>query len=96
VRSTAEGEQPARNHAGGSNLSRTWPTPCDSIIEYAKSSITIDNRRSRRWAGIREPFVAKPRNMDEAKQNMRVEFRLVRADGEAAKPSDFDFSARRP
>ena len=27
--------------------------------------------------GIREPFVAKPSNLNEAKQNMRVEFRII-------------------
>jgi hypothetical protein len=41
--------------------------------------------------GIREPFVAKPANMDQAKQNMRVEFRVVRVPAEASKPTDFDF-----
>jgi hypothetical protein len=41
--------------------------------------------------GIREPFVAKPANMDEAKKNMRVEFRVVRVAAEASKPADFDF-----
>ena len=41
--------------------------------------------------GIREPFIAKPGNMEEAKQNMRVEFRLLRVTAEAASGSDFDF-----
>jgi hypothetical protein len=41
--------------------------------------------------GIREPFIAKPGNMDEAKQNMRVEFRLIRVEAEATTESDFDF-----
>jgi hypothetical protein len=41
--------------------------------------------------GVREPFIAKPANMDEAKQNMRVEFRILRVQAEAAKPADFDF-----
>ena len=41
--------------------------------------------------GIREPFIAKPTTPDEAKQNMRVEFRLVRVNAEATKPGDFDF-----
>lgn len=42
-------------------------------------------------AGINEPVIAKPKNMDEAKQNMRVEFRIVRVPAEAIKQSDFDF-----
>jgi outer membrane protein OmpA-like peptidoglycan-associated protein len=41
--------------------------------------------------GIREPFIAKPRSMAEAKQNMRVEFRILRVTAEVMKPSDFDF-----
>ncbi len=41
--------------------------------------------------GIAEPVVAKPRNMDEAKENMRVEFRIVKVDAESITPSDFNF-----
>ena len=41
--------------------------------------------------GIAEPFIAKPRSMDEAKQNMRVEFRLIRVSAEVTQESDFDF-----
>ena len=76
------------------NLSRTRADAVrDSIIEYAKSKgITIDKSQIQAvGVGIREPFVARPRNMDEMKQNMRVEFRLVRVTAEATKPSDFDF-----
>ena len=65
----------------------------DSVIEYAKSKgLNLDKSQIQpAGVGIREPFVAKPKNIDEAKQNMRVEFRLVRVTAEAAKPSDFDF-----
>lgn len=76
------------------NLSRTRAESVrDSIIDYARSKgITIDKTQIQAvGVGIREPFVAKPRNMDEARQNMRVEFRLVRVTPEAAKQSDFDF-----
>ena len=41
--------------------------------------------------GIREPFIAKPSNLNEAKQNMRVEFRIIRVPAEATNASDFDF-----
>lgn len=41
--------------------------------------------------GIREPFIAKPINMEQAKQNMRVEFRLVRVTAEVTKATDFDY-----
>ncbi len=42
-------------------------------------------------AGISEPVIAKPRNIDEAKENMRVEFRIVKVDAETLAPSDFNF-----
>ncbi len=65
----------------------------DSIVEYAKSKgLNFDKSQIQPvGVGIREPFVAKPRNMDEAKQNMRVEFRVVRVAAEATKAADFDF-----
>lgn len=42
-------------------------------------------------AGVTEPLIAKPRNMDEARENMRVEFRIVKVNAEALAPSDFNF-----
>ncbi len=65
----------------------------DSVVKFAESKgIHLDKSQIQPvGVGIREPFVAKPRNMDEAKKNMRVEFRLLRVQPEAAKPSDFDF-----
>ncbi|MFN9916291.1 MAG: hypothetical protein ACK53L_27120, partial [Pirellulaceae bacterium] len=42
-------------------------------------------------AGIVEPVIPKPRSMEEAKENMRVEFRIVKVDAEALTPSDFSF-----
>ena len=42
-------------------------------------------------AGISEPIVAKPKTLDEAKENMRVEFRIVKVDAETIAPSDFNF-----
>ncbi len=41
--------------------------------------------------GGREPVVAKPATTEEARQNMRVEFRLIKTPAEAIKTSDFDF-----
>jgi hypothetical protein len=38
-----------------------------------------------------EPVIPKPRNMDEAKENMRVEFRIVKVNPEALAPTDFNF-----
>ena len=42
-------------------------------------------------AGIMEPFIAKPKNAEEAKKNMRVEFRIIKVPAEALKPADFDY-----
>lgn len=42
-------------------------------------------------AGVSEPLIAKPKNMDEARENMRVEFRIVKVNAEALAPSDFNF-----
>ena len=76
------------------NLSRARSEAVrDSIVEYAKKKgLNIDKSQIQPvGVGIREPFVAKPRNLDEARQNMRVEFRIVRVAAEAAKAADFDF-----
>ena len=65
----------------------------DSVVAYAKSQgLTLDKSQIQPvGVGVREPFIAKPSNMDEAKQNMRVEFRILRVQAEATKPADFDF-----
>ncbi len=65
----------------------------DSIIKYAASKgVSIDKTQIQPvGVGVREPFIAKPSSMDEAKQNMRVEFRLIRVEAEATTQSDFDF-----
>ncbi len=64
-----------------------------SIIEYAQSKgYRIDASQIQSvGVGIREPFIAKPANLDEARQNMRVEFRLIRVNAEASTKKDFDF-----
>ena len=41
--------------------------------------------------GIREPVIPKPRNIGEAQENRRVEFRLIRVEAETTRASDFDF-----
>ncbi len=65
----------------------------DSIVEYAGSKgITLDRSQIQpTGVGIREPFISKPSNMAEARQNMRVEFRIIRVPAEATTESDFDF-----
>ncbi len=65
-----------------------------SAIAYAKQhDIPLDESQFQPMGvGIREPFIAKPRNFEEALQNMRVEFRLIRVDAEVQPgSSDFDF-----
>jgi len=76
------------------NLSRSRAEQVrDSVVAYAKAQgMTLDKTQIQPvGVGVREPFIAKPANMDEAKQNMRVEFRILRVQAEAAKPADFDF-----
>ncbi len=64
-----------------------------SIISFAKEkTLQLDASQIQPvGVGIREPFIAKPKNAGEAAQNMRVEFRLVRVDAEPTKSGDFDF-----
>lgn len=65
----------------------------DSVIDYAQAKgVQFDKSQIQPvGVGIREPFIAKPANMDEAAMNMRVEFRLLRVEAEAATKADFDF-----
>ena len=42
-------------------------------------------------AGIMEPVIAKPSNINEARENMRVEFKIVKVPAEALETTDFDF-----
>ncbi|MDP7420709.1 MAG: ABC transporter substrate-binding protein [bacterium] len=64
-----------------------------SIIEYVKESGGYLDKSQIQpvGVGIKEPFIAKPRSMVEAEQNMRVEFRLIRVTAEVMTESDFDF-----
>ena len=65
----------------------------DALSLFAKSQgTTIDpSQITPVGAGISDPIVAKPANLNEAKQNMRVEFRIVKVEAEAIQTSDFDF-----
>ena len=65
----------------------------NSIVKYAEGKgISMDRSQVQpTGVGIREPFIAKPSSMDEARQNMRVEFRVIRVPAEATVESDFDF-----
>lgn len=64
-----------------------------SIVKYAESKkINLDKSQIQPVGiGILEPVVPKPKNITEAKKNMRVEFRITRVPAEAIKSSDFDY-----
>ncbi len=65
----------------------------NALTEYAKQTkANLDlSQIAPVGAGIVEPVIAKPRSIEEAKENMRVEFRIVKVDAEALAPSDFSF-----
>jgi len=63
----------------------------DALLKFAKDqNVQIDpSQLTPVGAGIADPLVPKPKNMLEAKQNMRVEFRIVKVEAETI--PDFDF-----
>jgi ABC-type nitrate/sulfonate/bicarbonate transport system substrate-binding protein len=65
----------------------------DELKRYAKDSgANIDlTQIVPVGAGVMEPVIPKPRNIEEAKENMRVEFRIVKVNPETLAPSDFNF-----
>ncbi len=76
------------------NLSRARAVAVrDAIVTFAKAQgLTLDASQIQPvGVGVSEPLIAKPTNLNEAKQNMRVEFRLIKVPAEAVRPSDFDF-----
>jgi hypothetical protein len=64
-----------------------------AIMKYAEDNkLPLDKSQLQTFAlGIKEPFIAKPSGINEAKQNMRVEFRLVRVKSEVTSDADFDY-----
>ncbi len=76
------------------NLSRARAVAVRSaIVRYADNAgLALDASQIQPvGVGVSEPLIAKPRNLDEARENMRVEFRLVKVPAEVVNPSDFDF-----
>lgn len=65
----------------------------DAVVRFAKAEkANLDlSQIVPVGAGVSEPVIAKPRNLDEAKENMRVEFRIVRVEAETIAPNEFDF-----
>jgi hypothetical protein len=64
-----------------------------ALLQFAEAeNVTIDQSQiTPVGAGIADPVIAKPANPQQAKENMRVEFRIVKVEAEAMKASDFDF-----
>lgn len=64
-----------------------------AIQEYAKSrGVIIDlSQIQPQGVGISEPINPRPRNMTQARENMRVEFRVVKVKAESLKEDDFNF-----
>jgi hypothetical protein len=90
----ATGINPKDTMQSALNLSRQRAEAVrEAIIKYAKDrNIKLDPSQIQIFGvGIKEPLISKPRNMGEASQNMRVEFRLVRVSAEPVKQGDFDF-----
>ncbi|HEY6563617.1 MAG TPA: hypothetical protein VIY86_03935 [Pirellulaceae bacterium] len=65
----------------------------ESLVGFARQQrVNLDDSQMQPvGAGILEPVIPKPTSLEEAKENMRVEFRIVRVPAEAIKASDFDF-----
>jgi len=64
-----------------------------TIIAYAREKDLRLNETALQavGVGIGDPVVAKPRSVEESRENMRVEFRLLRVTAEASQASEFDF-----
>ncbi len=76
------------------NLSQARATTVrDAVVKYSKDKGFLLNAAQLQPAGvgILEPLIHKPKNPEEAKKNMRVEFRILRVNAEASKTGDFDF-----
>ncbi|RMF42849.1 MAG: hypothetical protein D6753_06505 [Planctomycetota bacterium] len=65
----------------------------EALVQYAQQmGVDIDlSQIVPVGVGIAEPVIPKPTSMEEARENMRVEFRIVKVDAESVAPSDFDF-----
>ncbi len=64
-----------------------------SLVDFAKAQqVNLDATQLQpTGAGIAEPLIPKPESLAEARENMRVEFRIVRVPAEALQESDFEF-----
>lgn len=80
--------------AAATNLSKVRAEAVKSaFVAYAKeNNIPFDaSQLQAQGVGPSEPNIAKPTTEAEVRQNIRVEFRMVKISGESVKPSDLDF-----
>ena len=90
----AGGFDPRKTMQAALNLSRERAAAVrKSLIDYSKTKgVRLDETQLQaQGVGIREPLIGRPRSPEEAANNMRVEFRLVRVSAEAITATDFDF-----
>ena len=90
----AAAHNPRRTMGAALNLSRKRAQSVrNEIIRFARSKrLKLDPSQVQpQGVGIREPVIPKPKNLQEATKNMRVEFRLLRVSAEVVNKSDFDF-----
>ena len=75
------------------SASRAGEAVKKALSSYAKTkNFNLDLSQIRPvGVGISQPLVSRPKNINDAEKNMRVEFRIVRLDAESLKPSDFDY-----
>ena len=88
------GDSPLQTMKAALNLSlRRAEAVREAIVGYAKAQgINVNLAQlTPIGAGISEPVISKPSSIEEAKQNMRVEFRIVKVNPEALLESDFNF-----
>lgn len=85
---------PKQTVAATLTLSRSRAEAVRKAIEEfaAKNKYQVDMSQAvPSGVGIASPVVPRPRSLAEAKENMRVVFRVVRVNAEALKADDFDF-----
>lgn len=88
------GDGPSDTMQAALNLSAVRAnTAMASIVKMARDEkITMDESQIKHvGVGIMKPVIAKPRNIAEAKQNMRIEIRVIKIPAEAIKAEDFNY-----
>lgn len=87
-------EDPRTTVAGAQQLSLQRANSVKkSLQQYAESKgLSVDfSQIQPQGVGVAEPVIPRPRNTEQALQNMRVEFRVVRLQVEAISEDSFDF-----